>query len=199
MDVTTAPYKELFVTDAGGGLCGYICNQCGRNVDHEPCPEHAPVEVPGLQMVHCDARPRHRRMWVLDFEGIESSCPYCQLNQRDERIAYLERCRHWSWRRSRLTRLLAGWAYALGIVAGYAVGVGGCPYGHHGCVYGFRWLGRRSYILGWPRWKWHCLLVAGHWPGPDGGTELCGKCFPCPDCGSTTSCFTRCERAGGER
>lgn len=50
-----------------------------------------------------------------------------------------------------------------------------------------RWRGRRTYILGWETWKWQCLLRAQHWHGEYIAFDRCGKCLPCPDCGSTTS------------
>jgi len=62
--------------------------------------------------------------------------------------------------------------------------------------------GRRPYVLGWPAWKWHCLLRAHHWPGEPIGLGLCAKCAPCPECGSTVAacpptCPTRTDTREG--
>lgn len=194
----TEPYKELFVFDYPDGdddspKAYFICNVCGVTVDDAPCTEHAPLNTPGLILVECDATPRHSRTWVLDSEGFTPPCMYCMYDGLQERVDYLERCRHWPWRRSRLFWRLASRAYWLGIVSGYGTSFGGGPYGHRGCAHGFGWRGQRPYILGWQRWKWSCLLRGRHWPGEFVGLGCCSKCLPCPDCGATSGCIDGCE------
>lgn len=198
-DTTTPAYFETLIMGDGpdGRLdCYFACNLCDRRLDDGPCPQHAPLNVPGLQLADCTAEPRHARTWVLDGDTYGAPCMYCAYDAMNERVKYLERCRHRGWRRTRPFKWLAGCAYSLGIVIGYGISHGGGEYGHNGCAHGFRLLGKRSYILGWPTWKWSCLLRKHHWPATFVGLDSCSKCLPCPDCGSTTSCFSGCENAG---
>lgn len=200
---TEQPYKELFVmepTEDGSPDCYFVCNVCERSVDDGPCPDHAPLNVPGLQLVECDASPRHPHVWMVDSEAYGPPCMSCLYDAQKEKLDYLQRCRHTWVRRTRLFRRLARYAYALGIVVGYGTSLGGGQYGHHACTHGFRWRGRRPYVLGWPTWKWSCLLGERHWPGVFVGLNSCAKCLPCPECGSSTSCFDDwCENSGGAR
>lgn len=198
------PYQELFTVgdmpDGDGSPdCYFVCNICDRRVDDAPCPDHAPINVPGLFLVPCDATPRHVRVWILDFDTRDYGvpCMYCAHEAMQERVEWLERCRHWPWRRWKLLWRLASLAYGLGVIAGYGGSYGG-KYGHHGCVGWFRWRGHRPYILGWQDWKWGCLLRQRHWPGVFLGAGCCSKCAPCPDCGSTDSCFGgACDKIQG--
>ncbi|MGI8333433.1 hypothetical protein ACRYCC_26070 [Actinomadura scrupuli] len=185
-------YLEVFVMDDrpdGNPDCYFACNICERRLDDGPCPDHAPLNVPGLQLVECDAQPRHPHVWMVASEAYDPPCMYCAYELQQGRIDELTRCRHWGWRRSRLFGRVASRAYGLGVVTGYGTSFGGGPYAHHGCVHGFHWRGRRPYILGWERWKWNCLFRQRHWPGVFIGMECCAKCAPCPECGSTTTCF----------
>ena len=167
---------------------GYSCSQCGRRVDDGPCPDHAPVEVPGLMLADCDAEPRHALTWFLATDGYPPPCMYCAYAAMQEAHRGCEHSHHRAWRRWKVTRKVAGRLYSLGVVSGYSlVGGGGC----NGCLTGFRW-GRSGYLLGWDNWKWKTVLRclrAGHWPATTDsctGTEremnFCVKCSPCPGC-----------------
>lgn len=194
-DTTTAYFETLVLGETPDGEldCYFACNICDRRLDDGPCPDHAPLNVPGLQLADCYAEPRHPRTWALAGDNYGIPCMYCAYDALDERVQYLERCRHWAWRRTKLFKKLAGRAYALGIVGGYGISGGGGQYAHRGCAYGFRWRGSRSYILGWPTWKWSCLLRKRHWPAVFVGLESCTKCLPCPDCGGTgPECLYAC-------
>lgn len=99
--------------------------------------------------------------------------------ENDERHA-----RHGAWRRWRFTRWLLGWAYQLGVISGWGTtSTSACT----GCVSRICWRGQRYYVLGLPRDTWRCLLVGHHRPGEPVGFGMCGKCLPCPECGSTTA------------
>lgn len=154
---------------------------------HDPSPE--PVDVsslPRLVKVECVAEPRHAPMWMEydDEAWYPPSCPDCAYVLMRDAHAGCQHSHHGRWRRWRITNVVAGWAYSLGILAGY----GSTHDGHcNGCLDGFRWrtLHGRAYLLGWPAWKWSCLLKKRHWPGGYVGFDCCTKCLPCPVCGST--------------
>lgn len=195
MNTSTEPYKELFIVDYPDDLDGYpdayyICNTCGAKLDDAPCAEHAPLNVPGLILIDCDATPRHYA-WTLDSEAYPPTCMACAWRDLYDRHSKCEHSRHRAWRRWRITRWVARWAYALGIISGSATSYGGG--GCHGCLSRVCWRGSRPYILGWPRWKWSCVLRGRHWPGEFVGLESCTKCLPCPDCGATTGCIYFCD------
>jgi hypothetical protein len=196
IEYTTSDYFETLINSGIGDESDwhFSCNQCGRRLDDEPCPDHAPVDVPGLRRVVCD-KAGHPRMWFLDGDYYDPPCMYCVSAGQAERIAHYERCRHWAWRRMRIFRRAAGYARSLGIVTGYSTSWGGGNPGHRGCTHGFRWRGKRDYLLGWPSWKWRCLFRR-HWPAEHVAFGLCTKCLPCPDCGATTgrNCCT-CDNA----
>lgn len=102
------------------------------------------------------------------------------LSVADE-LDRLRHARHRWWRRRRAAHRVASWAYQVGLVSG-----SGTVYGPHchGCLTHIGWRGRRPYVLGWTRERWHCLLVGHHLRAEIPGTWLCAKCAPCP-CGST--------------
>lgn len=86
-------------------------------------------------------------------------------------------------RRIRVMKRLAGSAYVLGLASGCSMGwEGGSA---ETCnIY---WRGKRCYFLGWPRWKWRCVLKRHHWPTSQTVVfDLCGKCCPWPCCGAIT-------------
>src|SRR4051812_41736289 len=98
-------YFEEFVMDDGpDGSPDYhfACNICARRLHGGPCPDPAPLDVPGLQLVKCDAEPRHPHGWMVASDAFEPPCMYCASACAHDRIDYLTRCRHWAWRRSRL-------------------------------------------------------------------------------------------------
>jgi hypothetical protein len=184
------PYLEVLDmrTDADGFFIAYFsCNVCGQNVDNAPCPDHAPLNVPGLQLIECDAIPRHPYAWLVCSEAHPPQCFWCRALTLQADIDEFRACKHWPWRRSHITYRIYSWMYALGIISSHLISWGGPD--HRGCVDGAHWRGKRPYLLGWPRWKWNCLLRERHWPGRFVGLESCSKCLPCPDCGSSTSCF----------
>lgn len=190
MSITLTPYKQLFVCssterDEDGDcihddLCTWTwqCNGCGRDVSGKPCPEHAPAEVPGLQMIRCEAG--HGPTWVVDDDGYEPSCPWCVIADEVKAHEGCEHAAHGRWRRWKVVHRALSRLYALGVVSGHGTVYGrGC----HGCATGISF-GRNGYLLGWPRWKWQCVLTARHWPGEEVTRKMCGKCNPCPSCGS---------------
>lgn len=196
IELTTGePYKELLIVDYPDDTNGYpdvyyICNTCGTKVDDAPCAEHAPLNVPGLVLVDCDATPRHY-MWTVDSEGYPSGCVACGWREIYDKHSTCEHSHHGPWRRWRITKWANLKAYSLGITGGHGASYGG---GCHGCVTRTRWRGSRSYVLGWPTWKWSCLLRKRHWPGHLVGLGCCTKCLPCPDCGSTSAdCIAWCD------
>ncbi|MGY1946598.1 hypothetical protein [Nocardia asiatica] len=151
---------------------------------YEQSPPPAP---PGLKLVECDATPRHWPVYEIDDSDYwPAPCYACVTdsyrNERDE----LARKQHWFRHpiRGRVAARLVGKLRVLGVVSSYGIQGGGAT-GCRSCVTGIRFRGKRSYILGWPDWKWRCLLKKRHWPGEEGYFGLCGKCVPCPDCGTT--------------
>ena len=190
----TEPYKEIFACreavpdpEFGDWECScdgpcdwtFFCSACRWDTVNGPCPEHAPKDVPGLRLIGCDAEPRCARTWVLDDDGYEPPCPWCVQKAFAEAHEGCGHSHHGRWRRWRVTHWLLMKLYVLGAASSGAKWGGGCDH----CVTHVRW-GRNGYLLGWPRWKWHCLLVARHWPGEEVCAGLCGKCAPCPACGS---------------
>jgi hypothetical protein len=97
------------------------------------------------------------------------------------------------WRRWRLTHWLLQQSYGLGLIAGSSLDTHchwDCP-GHPsswGWVAGDIWILRwhRPYVLGWPSWKWGCLIRRRHLPGQEIGFGRCGRCLPWECCGATT-------------
>lgn len=183
-------YREVFVVDDDDtgqeDVYEFRCQPCGRNVDDEPCPDHAPLDVPGLRQVGC-GEPGHRT-WTVDRDDYGLPCPWCAWREADQRAADL-RVRvdwHGRWRGTRAARWAARWAYRLGVISGYSTGTCDQP-GHRWCIRKMSWRGRRPYALGWEAWKWRCLLRFRHWPGQEILSGYCGKCLPWPCCGSRTS------------
>jgi hypothetical protein len=202
---TEVPYLETFgcrwaVWNAGNkafenehdGDCewGFRCGTCGRWLNGDPCPAHAPFDVPGLQLAPCDAMPRHHRTWFLATDtGYEPPCMYCAWDAINQAHAGCDHSHHGTWRRWRITHKVVSRLTRLGVLTGP-----GFTYSTHcrGCLHGFEW-GPGYYLLGWPRWKWRCLLRARHWPGEEVLSEVCGKCAPCPECGSQRiRCYPDC-------
>lgn len=197
LPATAHPYLETFtcgMTDTGELDYYFACNVCERRVDDGPCADHAPLNVPGLQLADCDTEPRHPHTFFHASDAYPPPCMYCVSQSQQEQIDRLTACRHWPWRRWKLSGRIASWLYALGLVAGYGfTNSSTC----HGCLCSFRF-GNSSYLLGWPRWKWNCLLREHHWPGEFIGMNSCTKCYPCPDCGSRTSCYWGCTAKPSE-
>lgn len=138
--MTTAlqPYREEFVLldeDDPDSQWGFVCNTCRRSVNEQPCPQHAPRDVPGLQRAECTATPPHPPYWTLASDGYPAGCPTCQyLIARDEH-AGCAHSGHRAWRRWRASYRLLGLLSRARIVTAY-----GATYdGHcHGCISGIR-------------------------------------------------------------
>jgi hypothetical protein len=177
-------YTEVFVMDGENGETKphFECSQCDREVDDEPCPDHAPLtDLPGLRLIECDADPKHYT-WVHQRDDYGIPCPWCLLNDQAKQDAEARQCRHLRWRRTRAFRWLAGMAYSLGVISGSCHSkADGCDW----CVTLY-WRGSRPYILGASRDTWHCWRRR-HRRGEEVGFGFCGKCVPCPDCTSETA------------
>ncbi len=187
MSDTTMAYRESFGCHLEGeedhdhpGDCqwGFACGICGRNVDGEPCPEHAPHDIPGLTLADCDAVPRHPRTWFLASDSDGPPCMYCSYAALAARHDGCEHSHHGAWRRWKVTHWLAGRGYSLGVVRGFSTSWGGgCDY----CLSYFRW-GRSGYVLGKRREWWFCLLRRRHLFRPVPGIDwLCDRCSPDPE------------------
>jgi hypothetical protein len=182
----TEPYFETFVMDdehpTGG--CGFVCSECRHDVTVQPCPDHAPTDVPGLALVECEATPRHWA-WVhaSDANGYGIPCYRCILSELTAEMhdAEARRLRRWylRWQYWKATSVAAGWAYSLGIVSGYTVSV--WPGGR---THSISLRGGRPYVLGVKREVWRCWLIGHHRRGEEVGLGFCGKCLPWPCCGS---------------
>lgn len=156
------------------------CEQHGTAVI--TCRECAAEPPAGWQLVEC--AEGHPVMWMPDDQwGYPPPCMYCSYEALSEAHTGCTHARHGRWRSWRITFRVSMWMYALGITAGGGTSYGG---GCRGCVT-FRFTGSRPYILGWPDWKWSCLLRQRHWPGDFIGLSACAKCLPCPTCGSRTA------------
>jgi len=193
MSKTLAPYLETFgchrETEDGcehEGDCtfGFRCGTCGRGVDDGPCPDHAPLDVPGLALAECTAEPGHPRAWFLAGDAIyPPPCPFCQYEALRAEHAPCEHSHHGPWRSWKVTHKALYRLRLLGVIGG-----GWNTYDEHcrGCVSHLE-LGGSGYVLGWPTWKWRCLLKGHHWPGVLVFADICGKCLPCPGCDSVTN------------
>lgn len=98
--------------------------------------------------------------------------------------------------RNRFLRLVARHGYTAGLISGSGSQL--MPGGWWRVV-SLSWRGRRPYILGLERHRWRSIPHAvrhRHWPNwvPILGV-LCGKCYPCPDCGSTGGLLHECREA----
>lgn len=130
----------------------FACNRCARLVDPTiadgACPDHAPKDVPGLARAECWAEPKHSPYWVLDGDhaGYGVPCPTCLLAPYREAEAAARQCRHWPWRRWKVTRWTIRAAYRFGVTGG----IGGAQWGDgcNWCVHLPRLRGERTYLLG---------------------------------------------------
>jgi hypothetical protein len=192
VSTTTIPYLEVFgcrgATEDGcehEDMCvfGFTCGTCGRAVDDAPCPDHAPLEVPGLVLAECDATPRHPHTFLHASEAYPPPCMYCAYDALRAEHAPCEHSHHGAWRSWGITRKALHRLRMLGVVSG-----GWTAYSEHcrGCVSHLK-LGGSTYVLGWPKWKWSCVLRGHHWPGVLVFADICGKCCPCPGCSSVTN------------
>lgn len=184
-------YTEVFVVyrteeDATAGRSNphFQCSVCGQDVTDLPCPDHAPMtDLPGRRLVDCTATPRHY-IWSHKREDYGHPCPQCIVADNVARDLEARACRHWGWRRWRLTHRIAGFLYSSGITTG-----GGSAWGngHDWCLDKLPSLrGKRSYVLGFSTNTWRCWLRGRHRRGEEVGFGFCGKCAPWPCCGAKT-------------
>lgn len=194
---TLTPYIETFGCHLAGedgcehdGDCswGFACGTCGRSVDGGPCPDHAPLDVPGLLLAECDAQPRHPHTFFLATDAYPPPCMYCSYEALLAAHDPCEHSHHGPWRRWRATHKAVHWLSLLGVMSGgWTTHSAYCA----GCISHLRF-GGSGYVLGWPKWKWSCVLQGHHWPGVLVFAGTCGKCCPCPGCSSVT-----CEHGYG--
>lgn len=187
MSITETPYLETFGcrSDTGEGCdhdgdhdWGWACGTCRRDLADGPCPEHAPVDVPGLMVTDCTAEPRHARTWVLASDGYGAPCMYCAYDAESAAHEGCEHSHHHRWRRSRIAARLLGCGYSLGFVACYGHRWGG---GCRRCLTGVRF-GRNGYLLGQENEWWTCLLRHHHLRKPDPDCPvICNVCSPPED------------------
>lgn len=154
--------------------------------------QHPPAAPDGFYLMECGKTPRHFPTYaVLDGEFYEGVCPSCQYEDLAARHDGCAHSHHRVWRRWKLTGKAAGWLYSSGITSSggsWHMG-GGCM----GCYTMPKFnRHRRVYILWVQVETWRCLLKYHHIRG-DAGWGMCGKCFPCPSCQSTTdTCVAGC-------
>jgi len=131
MSTETIAYHESFAMydDHPTGDCGFLCSVCQRPVDVEPCPEHAPTNIPGLTKVECDATPRHH-WWYLSTDAYPPPCFQCQAFDLQDKLRP-PMPTHWPWRRWKTTHRVVYILARLGIVASGAHWWGE---GHEGCT-----------------------------------------------------------------
>ncbi len=172
---------------------------------HRPTPTGTPGNRPGFQAKELPAFPAVTAPWINTLRRLADGPQPVDIDQGDDDPAnpygrqMAERHPHrWSPRWWPITWRLVGWLYALGVIAGSRWH---SPGGMRRAYVTLTWRdlrGRRPYVLGWPAWKWHCLLRAHHWPGEPIGLGLCAKCAPCPECGSTVAaCPPTCPTREG--
>jgi hypothetical protein len=188
---TLTPYLEVFgcygaaedgCEHEGDCAWGFSCGTCGRLVDSGPCPDHAPLDVPGLVLAECTATPRHPHTFFFASDGYPPPCMYCACDALRAAHAPCEHSRHGPWRRWRAVHRVLHWL----VLAGVANGARWTQDQYcRGCLSHFRWH-LSGYVLGWPKRKWRCLLREHHWPGVLVFADICGKCCPCPGCSSVT-------------
>lgn len=146
-----------------------------------------PEAPPGMERVECGATPPHWPTYMAHVDGqYGAPCYMCISSEQTERIAELKHRSHHRWWKWRAYRWLSRRGYSWGLTAGSTWG-NMCA--HCGTTTQIHWRGKRSYILGQPREWWQCLVKRHHIYTPLHGRtfDLCTKCAPCPDCGSTAA------------
>lgn len=139
--VCAGPYLEMLADgDQRENSVFFVCNQCDADVTEAPCPEHAPIDIPGLRIAECRASVPHQRTWVLDREDYGAMCPWCLAKEAGERHEGCEHAAHGRWRSWRVTRVVLSVLCRVGLVSyGFRYG-GGCE----GCRTAIRFGWRRS-------------------------------------------------------
>lgn len=95
---------------------GWLCNQCDTRIDDGPCPEHAPMEFPGLRLAECDANPKHV-LFGHDRDDYGLPCFICLCSEQADELHELREqqrhAKHRRWPRGWLAHLIATVAYLL--------------------------------------------------------------------------------------
>jgi hypothetical protein len=149
--------------------------------------DNPPPAPPGMKLIECDHEPRHWPVYTIaDEDFYDGPCSDCVGDDYRKQLADLKRKSHWRDHplRGRVPNWIVSKLCTLGVIASYGTTFGGDT-GCNWCINGITFRGRRTYILGWPTWKWGCVLKRRHRPGEHVGFGMCGKCLPCPDCGTT--------------
>jgi hypothetical protein len=157
--------------------------QCEHGTDTITCRACAADPPNGWVLADCDRG--HPVIWMRDDQwSYPAPCMYCCYDDLAGAHAGCEHAQHGRWRSWKVARWVAGQLYALGVISGSCYSYGaGC----RGCVTSINFRGSRPYVLGWPTWKWACVLKFRHWPGDYVGFDLCAKSLPCPTCDSKTA------------
>ena len=178
-----SPYRESHPAKPIQGDDEEYVDYLGRTADHWITnPPPAPA---GFELVECSANPRHWPEYSpIDEDLYSGGCSRCIIADQAEVLrAWQCKAEHRRWKGWKITRWLNGKAYVLGIIASCGSSYGGCekhPVQHNVG----RWRGRRNYILGVSVEWWRCLLKYHHIRGEHVGFGFCGKCVPCPTCGT---------------
>lgn len=100
------PYVTLFVRDDPLDMFVWCCNVCGLDLRDGVCELHTPKEIPGLELIPCDATPRHQRMWIVESDTFIPDyypCPDCMWTETQKALDAAVHAQHGGWRRWRLT------------------------------------------------------------------------------------------------
>lgn len=100
------PYVTLFVYDDDRQMYGWRCNVCGLDLRDGPCELHTPKDVPGFDLIRCDATPRHERTWIVESDTFRPDwqpCPQCMWEEAQQALDELTHAQHGRWRRWRVT------------------------------------------------------------------------------------------------
>lgn len=147
--------------------------------------DNPPPTPPGLELIECDAIPRHWPTYVAHVEGMYPAyCEACAWEAGQPRREELEhRAFHRRRQTWRITHWLALHGYSWGLLSGSSHSWPPCCGGERVTL---NWRGRRVYFFGKPREWWSCLR-RGHIYRPlEGRTfHLCAICCPCSGCRST--------------
>lgn len=187
-ETLASAYRENFgcLLDDGDehgheGACqlAWMCGTCGRDIGMGHCPDHAPTEIPGLELAVCSADPPHQRTFLYQGDGgYPAPCMYCAYDAARKAHEGCAHSHHRVWHRWKLTHWLAFKGAMAGFVKPGVISWGG---GCNSCMVGTR-LGRTGYVLGKRREWWSCLLRRRHLFKPVHGIGwLCDTCSPDPD------------------
>lgn len=91
---------------------GWVCSHCTNRVDDQPCPEHAPKDVPGLRLVECEAGEQRHYLFAHDRDDYGHGCPWCWHERVSAELKPLKeaaerRAHRWCWLLNRCKRMAA--------------------------------------------------------------------------------------------